>query len=313
LTVNAGGVEPGHRERDYLAFYPAGLSAHPGDTLRVANPTAGTPHTVTFGVLPDHSNQPALINPGVGFAPVSGGPCVSSQPVTAATTTCPGAPASGPPPAGTPAPEVSLPAPYAAQPYYNSGVFVGGQTVVLPLSASLKPGSYSFMCLLHPTMVTALTVLPAGSPTQTAASLKSAADSQLAADRTDAAAVASKTVPPTGPAVQAGAVGREMTINAFFPVTVSVAAGQTVTWKNSGYEPHLVVFGRQITPDDPQVYGPPTVAPGSDYTKGDAVSGLFGSRPPFPADGYVLRFPTPGKYTYICAIHPGMAGTVEVA
>jgi plastocyanin len=311
LSVNVGQADSTHPERDFLAFYPTTLSAHAGDTLRMVNPTQGTPHTVTFGVLPDHSNQPPLITPGVGFTPIAGGPCLSTEPVTATTTTCPGAPAGAPPPAGTPAPEVSLPGPYSGQPFYNSGIFVGGQTVVLPLAADLKAGPYRFICLLHPTMAATLTVVPAGSPAQTADALKSAADRQLAADMTDAATVASG-VPVTSPGiVQAGAVGRELSLDRFFPNAITVSPGETVTWKNDSYEPHVVAIGRQITPEDPLVFGAPIPPSGSAYTSGLAVSGLFGSRP-FPSTSYAVKFTTAGTYKYICAIHPGMAGVVEV-
>jgi plastocyanin len=206
---------------------------------------------------------------------------------------------------------VPLPGPFSGQPFYNSGIFVGGQTAVLPLAADLKPGPYRFICLLHPTMAATLTVVPAGSPTQTADALKSAADRQLAADTSDAATVAS-VVPVTSPGiVQAGAVGRELTLNRFYPSTITVSPGQTVTWKDEGYEPHVVAFGPQISPEDPLVFGAPTPPSGSAYTGGQAVSGLFGARP-FPSTSYALKFTTAGKYPYICAIHPGMAGEVEV-
>jgi plastocyanin len=313
LTVNVGEADAGHPLYDFLAFYPATLTAHPGDTLRLVNPTKETPHTVTFGVLPDHSNQPALINPGVGFTAIAGGPCISTQPVTSTTTTCPGAPAAPPPaaPAGTPPAEVALPGPYSGQPFYNSGVFVGGQTAILPLAGDIKPGAYRFICLLHPTMAATLTVVASGSPIQSADALKSAADRQLAADRTDAATVAAGVATPAAGTVQAGAVGKEMTINQFFPGTLTISAGQTVTWKDAGYEPHVIVLGRTITPEDPLVFGAPTLASGSAYGGGLAVSGLIGGKP-FPSDTFTLRFTTAGSYPYTCAIHPGMAGVITV-
>jgi plastocyanin len=311
LSVNVGGADSAHPLYDFLAFYPSSISAHPGDTLRLVNPTKETPHTVTFGVLPDHSNQPELIVPGVGFAPVSGGPCISTAPVTATTSTCPGAPAGAPPPAGTPAPEVTLPGAFSGQPFYNSGIFVGGQTAVLPLSADIKPGAYRFICLLHPTMAATLTIVPAASPIQATDAVASAADRQLAADRTDAATVAAGVAAPAAGNVQAGAVGKELTINQFFPPTLTVSAGQTVTWKDDGYEPHVIVLGRTITPEDPLVFGAPTLAPGSAYAGGLAVSGLIGGKP-FPSNSFALKFTTAGSYPYTCAIHPGMAGVITV-
>ena len=313
LSVNVGEADSAHPLYDFLAFYPSSISAHPGDTLRLVNPTKGTPHTVTFGVLPDHSNQPALLTPGVGFTAIAGGPCVSTQPVTATTTTCPGAPAAPPPaaPAGTPPPEVALAAPFAGQPFYNSGIFVGGQTAVLPLSADIKPGAYRFICLLHPTMAATLTVVPAASPIQAADAVASAADRQLAADRTDAATVAAGVATPAVGNIQAGVVGKELTVNMFFPGTLTVSAGQTVTWKDDGYEPHVIVLGRTITPEDPLVFGAPSLASGSSYSGGLAVSGLIGGKP-FPSSTYALKFPTAGSYPYTCAIHPGMAGVITV-
>ena len=313
LSVNVGGADSAHPLYDFLAFYPSSISAHPGDTLRLVNPTKETPHTVTFGVLPDHSNQPALLTPGVGFTAIAGGPCVSTQPVTATTTTCPGAPAAPPPaaPAGTPPPEVALPAPFAGQPFYNSGIFVGGQTAVLPLSADIKPGAYRFICLLHPTMAATLTIVPAASPIQATDAVASAADRQLAADRTEAATVAAGVAAPAAGNVQAGAVGKELTINQFFPPTLTVSAGQTVTWKDDGYEPHVIVLGRTITPEDPLVFGAPTLASGSAYAGGLAVSGLIGGKP-FPSNSFGLKFTTAGSYPYTCAIHPGMAGVITV-
>jgi plastocyanin len=313
LTVDAGGVDPAHPLYDMLAFYPSTISAHAGDTLRILNPTKATPHTVTFGVLPDHSNQPQLITPGVGFTAVSGGPCISTQPVTATTTTCPGAPAGAPPPApaGTPPSEVTLPGAFGGQPFFNSGVFVGGQTIVLPLAADVRPGAYRFICLLHPTMAATLTVVPASSPIQSADALTSAADRQLSADQADAAAAAARVATPAAGSVQAGAVGKEETINQFFPSTLTVSAGQTVTWRDDGYEPHVIVLGRTITPEDPLVFGAPTLPPGSAYAGGLAVSGLIGGKP-FPSDTYALRFTTAGSYPYTCAIHPGMSGVITV-
>jgi hypothetical protein len=103
MRVNAGGAVPGHPERGFLAFEPAALSARASDTLRRPNPST-LPHNVTFGVLADHSNQPIAGRPRQGFTLITSRPCVSTQAVTATTTTCPGAPERWAPPAGTPAP-----------------------------------------------------------------------------------------------------------------------------------------------------------------------------------------------------------------
>ena len=91
LTIKVGNIDESNLGVDFLAFYPTSLQAAQGDTIRFQNPTKGTPHTVTFGVAPDHSNQPALISKGA-FAPISAGPCISTTPVKAGddgfVTTC---------------------------------------------------------------------------------------------------------------------------------------------------------------------------------------------------------------------------------
>jgi plastocyanin len=310
INVRAGEVQAGHPEREFLAFYPAALTAHPGDTLGVSNRSAATLHTFAFGVAADRSDQPALIDPGVGFTPITAGPCVSTRPVTAATRMCPGAPPAAPPPSGSPAPERALAA-YAAQPFYTSGILDAGQTAVLRLSPSLRPGRHGFVCLLHPAMAGTLTVVSPDRPIPTDTEVRSAGDRQLAADQADAAtAVATVATPPAG-TVQAGTTGREVTINSFLPASISIAAGQVVTWRNDRYEPHIVVFGASLALLDPRNFGPPTLPPGSDYGGGDVLSGLFGGRP-FPTDSYSLRFPAAGTYHYACSIHAGMTGVVQV-
>lgn len=309
-TINVGDVDAAHPERDFLSFYPATLSVHAGDMLRLSNHSR-LPHSVTFGVHPDRSNQPPLVDSGKGYSAVVGRPCVSAQEVTATTTACAGAPEGWVPPAGTPAPEVALPAPYAGQPFYSSGIFLGGQTVVLQVARDIKPGAYPFICLLHPTMAATLTVVPPASPTQTADDLASTADQRLAVDRTDASTVFTSLPAPSAGVVHAGAVGKEVSLEQFFPTTVSISVGHTVTWKNDSYEPHVVVLGRRLSPEDPLVFGPPTQPPGSAYAGGVVVSGLFAGRP-FPSDHYSLTFTMPGTYTYMCPLHPGMAGVVEV-
>jgi plastocyanin len=90
-----------------------------------------------------------------------------------------------------------------------------------------------------------------------------------------------------------------------------VPAGTTVTWVNEGADPHVVSLGGDVGPHDPENFAPPTIPPGEEYTGGEAISGVFGN-PPFPSTTYALTFPEPGRYAYLCPIHPGMAGVVEV-
>jgi plastocyanin len=96
------------------------------------------------------------------------------------------------------------------------------------------------------------------------------------------APMAMSPAPSMAPAASAGAV----TISgfAFGPASISVAAGSTVTWTNQDGTAHTV------TADD----------------------GSFDSGSLAPGATFSQTFDTPGTYTYHCAIHSSMTGTVTV-
>ena len=72
---------------------------------------------------------------------------------------------------------------------------------------------------------------------------------------------------------------------AFAPATISVTVGDTVTWTNRDSAPHTA-----------------TASNGS-FNTGTLKKGQSGS----------AAFSKPGRFAYICAIHPNMKGTVVVA
>ena len=71
---------------------------------------------------------------------------------------------------------------------------------------------------------------------------------------------------------------------AFMPMTVTIAAGGSVTWKNLDGEPHTVT----------------------------SLDGAFRSGALDQNDSYSFRFTKPGVYRYLCTIHPRMVATVTV-
>ena len=92
------------------------------------------------------------------------------------------------------------------------------------------------------------------------------------------------TAPATGsPATVAG---DQVSIDnfAFVPATLTVKVGSTVTWTNHDEEPHTVA----------------------------ASDGSFHSPGMGTGATYSHTFPTPGKFDYVCSIHPSMHGTVVV-
>ena len=72
--------------------------------------------------------------------------------------------------------------------------------------------------------------------------------------------------------------------HAFAPATLTIAAGTTVTWKNSDDSPHTVREKEKV----------------------------FGSGPLDTGDSFSYTFATPGEFPYFCSLHPFMTGRVVV-
>jgi plastocyanin len=94
--------------------------------------------------------------------------------------------------------------------------------------------------------------------------------------------------PAAAPAASATGVTLTIAEFAFAPDPLTVSAGAGVTIANRDGSPHTVTSGTRAAPDG----------------RFD-VSVEAGASAPLPA-------PPAGTYTYFCAIHPGMKGTLEV-
>ena len=70
----------------------------------------------------------------------------------------------------------------------------------------------------------------------------------------------------------------------FMPTTLSVNAGEKVTWVNKDDEPHTVV----------------------------SDAGLFRSSAIDTNESFSFKFDKPGTYHFTCSIHPRMVGTIIV-
>jgi plastocyanin len=154
-----------------------------------------------------------------------------------------------------------------------------------------------------------------------------------------AAPAATKTVYAGPPVAKAKALPPDSTGNAFYPRKLAVKAGGKVAFKLGGL--HNVIFAPKGAPLGPfhapdparPVAGvkdpagtdlwfngqpgwfidPAHVLPAGDKkVDGKALdaSGVFQGQGAPP--DYVVSFPKTGRYAYLCTIHPGMKGTVEV-
>jgi|SRR5690349_19473700 plastocyanin len=70
----------------------------------------------------------------------------------------------------------------------------------------------------------------------------------------------------------------------FSPVSITVAPGTTVRWKNLDGEPHTI----------------------------RSVDATFRSNALDQNDSFTFKFDKPGTYRYVCSIHPQMVGTIVV-
>jgi plastocyanin len=313
FTIVAGSAGEGDQnDVGLFDFYPSEVQVHPGDTLEFKNGSGviPVPHTVTLGAGADiGANIPPPVAEGVGQVPAVWGTCVSDEPLTPEDTSCPDGDAAFPAEGETLEMD-----PFAEQGFYNTGIFDPGQAVVMPIAEDVAPGTHTFVCYLHPaTMEMTVEVVDSDQPVQSQSDLDAAAQEAITADLADGAEAVAAAEEADRPAetVQAGSEQGAAVVTRFFPSEISVPAGSTVTWVNEGNDPHVVALGEEYGPHAPENFAPPTIPPGEDYATGPAISGVFGN-PPFPSTTYALRFPEPGRYTYLCPIHPGMAGVVEV-
>jgi plastocyanin len=90
---------------------------------------------------------------------------------------------------------------------------------------------------------------------------------------------------PAAPAAPAPASAIKIAGFAFGPANLTVARGQAITWTNGDAVAHTIT-------SDAKVWDSGPVGPGADFS---------------------VTLTEPGTYTYFCAIHPSMHGTVVVA
>jgi len=105
--------------------------------------------------------------------------------------------------------------------------------------------------------------------------------------------------------------------NAFFPRTLEIGVGDTVTWTFEGFHNVTFLSGAAAPPfavpeGDKAYFNPQMLLPagGRSYDG----TGFYTSGVPGP-DGrlsYTLTFTKPGRYAYECTIHAGMRGMVIV-
>ncbi len=200
-----------------------------------------------------------------------------------------------------------------------------------------KAGDYHIECLIHPGMTGSVKVVTTGTvDTQATADARATSEytSAIGALKSAAQAEAAKPTEVTpqsdgtrvynvdmiAPPAQGDLPARDY-IQLYFPPTVNITAGDSITWRNSTSDPHTVTFNPLPEWSQGDPFG---VAPTTDTSfDGTAAinSGILGQQGgdggpgPDSVTSFTLKFPTAGTFNYLCLLHApqGMTGSVVVA
>jgi plastocyanin len=291
----------------FSAFFPGSLVVTPGDSIKFRNRSTEAPHTVTFGVPANRSNQPPILT-DKGENPVVFGKCSSKDAPTTKLVKCS---------------NTRLPA-FDGTGYWNSGVLqpkpapksAGAKSITIKIARDAKIGRYSFVCILHPLMNGTLRIVSDERGRSTPADVRKDGREAAKDARADAEALDVPEEEKDGEevVVTAGYGDKITAVNLFAPSKIEVDEGTTVRWKiGSPYEPHTVTFDSTFEVGDARGFGPGGVASESDYDGGFANSGIIGPEgSPFEGD-FALTFTKAGTYRYVCLLHPGQTGSVVVS
>jgi plastocyanin len=224
---------------------------------------------------------------------------------------------------------------------YTGGVASSGLPVtpdaspMFTLTFDVAPGTYNYYCDVHNGMTGQIIVVPDDQPipspteaqTQGLMELGKNIGQGIATFNQEMAATQDQMVAGAdGATVEMGKMAGMVSIDAFFPYTVTIQAGQSVTWTMEDHtmELHTVTSlplpseDEEFLPQAPQGNNPPVIllgpvaAPstpsGSTVHTGDSFnSGLM-----MAGKSYTLTFADPGVYPYGCFLHDGMLGVVVV-
>jgi plastocyanin len=300
LTISAGAQSPG-KDVQLNVFAPGTTTINVGDTITWRLDSTEF-HTVTFLA---GQPEPEFVTPGPTGAFLN--------------------------------PAAVLPAggnTYDGSAYTNSGLMMLGGPGTEPPTYSLtftKPGTYDYVCIIHPGMEGKVVVNAEGrsADTQSAVDARSRdeVNSLLAGDGISSIMSNVGELPAEGvtAGLAMGAGTAQVDVQRFFPPRVTIHAGDSLTWINKSLAPHTVTFlAGQAQPDvvnvQPQPAGPPQFQlnptmfnPAGDPSAYDGSSYLnSGFTEPGPNGTYTVTFTQPGSYDYLCLLHPGMVGTVVV-
>jgi len=224
---------------------------------------------------------------------------------------------------------------------YTGGVASSGLSVIpnasptFTLTFDVAPGTYTYFCDTHPGMTGEIVVVrddqPVLSPSEVSAQglmeLGKNINAGIGAFNQELAASQSNmTAGADGGHVLMGLMAGAVSLDAFFPYTITIHAGQSVTWTMSDkmMDSHTVTSlplpsdTQEFIPQPPQGNKPPVILlgpiMGPSTPSGSTIKGggSFNSGLMMMSTSYTLTFADPGVYPYGCFLHDGMLGVVVV-
>lgn len=298
---------------DVIGVADAGVQAAPGQVVRIRNANQGPAgraaaedaaagtvvHVLTAGEVPPlftATAEGAVANPAVWQ------PCL------------------GPPPADPTAPCGQRPdtGAWDGVAALSTGAIGAGSHADVRLAEDIAPGTHRLVCALHPDLAVQVVVTDAVT-----------AD-PAAATPPPLGPVEGVRATPVGPAeVLVGPGDGTVVLGGFLPDRVAVAAGEAVTWRARSPDPHQVrlapaspgegqaagvqAAGSPVAEASPGA-GDPVLPAGAWMGEAPLTSGWVSTDPSAPGgDRVTVRVERPGSYTFWCAIHPAMRGTLVVS
>ena len=215
----------------------------------------------------------------------------------------------------------------------GSGLPAGPESLTFSVVMDVAPGTYTYVCDLHPGMVGFISVVDDAtaipSPADVAKESVSNMDSSVAAaDKVFWDMIKASAPQAQGDSlpVWAGGATENAAILKFFPDVAQIQVGQSVTWtvpkgfdthtiniplpKDSGIpEPINLMFDSKKAPHGTisEALNPTLKSGDALPDNGTAQSGLL-----IPGQSFTVKFTKPGLYSYFCVLHPGQIGTVAV-
>lgn len=371
IYADAGGrqITATIRDRDHrfnsalLSFFPSHVPLHPGDAVNFEVRDSGEPHSVALGKLVDRAIT-ALGTLGLteGIKTIEGLPQMRKLPSVFPNTVEDGsprvnasasdrcfldrvAPAFSPTGGASACEEVEQPPFDGTQEFYSGGFLKEGEPFRVKLSGDIRPGTYSFMCLVHrSSMVGSIEVRPRDVERPPVADIRQLGrdEENEVAGTLEQPARRAASRDEDGVLAGTGPVGRSRgLLSSFIPEQAKIGRGEPLTWEL--YGTHSISFepsrdaqegilieegdGVRINPEawDPVDSSPPPAAAlafpptqsrleidGGTYSGDGAFSsGILRATAP-AAVSYTLRFDEPGTYRYRCLVHPRMRGRVVV-